>query len=241
MFKNLEKMKNRNRKTKITFTFDDGKISVFKNAFPILKEFGLTGCLAVVVDFIGEKDTCFSWNQLQEMVDAGWAVVSHTCNHNLTNLTPQKIWHEVVESKEILNAKGFPSDIFIMPGGPWQHEQPEKIGPESEFLQTVREHYRAYMVGSSNSVIKLPLDPPYEFPRFGCECYNMEQFNPPLAKIKNTIDQAVSKGDWCHLGWHDISGQHIKTFTETVAHVMTYVNAGMMEPATISEVLDITE
>jgi len=225
-------------KTQITFTFDDGCISTYTNAFPILEEHGLLGCLSVVTDRVGASPDYYNWQQIKEMVDSGWEVLSHTRNHDLWDMTGEKIQKEVVEAKAILTEHGYPPKVFVAPGGPWQEAQPEMLGPDSEFATTVRATYDAYMAGGHGDAIKLPLDP-HSFPRFGCECYDMDQYNASLEDIKKAIDKATREGDWCHLGWHDVRGKHIDTLRETALHAEKYLREGKIEPATISQALEL--
>jgi len=223
-------------KTKITFSFDDGCISTYSNAFPILKENGLLGCLSVVTDRVGVSPDYYNWDQIGEMVAAGWEVLSHTRNHDLWDMTTEKIQKEVVDAKRVLTEHGYPPKVFVAPGGPWQEKQPDLVGPGSEFAKTVCATYDGYMAGGHGDAIKLPLDP-HRFPRFGCECYEMEQFNAALVDIKGAIDKAAAEGDWCHLGWHDVQGKHIETFRQTALHAGKYLQEGKLEPATISQAL----
>ncbi len=212
-------------------------MTTYANAFPILKDNGLLGCLAVVTDRVGKQDY-YSWQQIKEMVDAGWEVCSHTRNHDLWDMVPEKIEKEVVEAKQILTDKGFPPKVFIAPGGPWQEKQPEMLAKGSDFDKAVRATYHAYMSGGHGDAIKLPLDP-HEFPRFGCECYDMEQYNSSLEDIKAVIDKAAVEGDWCHLGWHNVEGRHVDTFKATAAHARGYLDAKELEATTISQALGL--
>ena len=91
--------------------FDDAYESVYRYAFPIMSKFGLRATIAVVTDFVGEYnswDLTFgrryrhvSWEQLKELVNAGWEVASHTQTHaDLTRLTRAEVGLEVANSKK---------------------------------------------------------------------------------------------------------------------------------------------
>ncbi len=61
----------------IVITLDDGWLSAYEIAYPILKEFGFTATLFVYTDFI-EGEQAMKWSQLKEMAENGFDVQSHT-------------------------------------------------------------------------------------------------------------------------------------------------------------------
>jgi len=224
------------KKVLISFGFDDSCLSTYANAYPVLKSNGLTGCLSVVTDFVG-KEGRYSWESIREMTDNGWEVVSHTRTHDMWDLTPEKIQNEIIDSRRILRERGFPARIFITPGGPWQEKQPGQFAAGTPFDRTVRQTYDGFINGERHPM-KLPTDP-YAIGRYGCECYNLEQYNRTIREIKEEIDRSVEEGDWCHLGWHDVQGRHIETFLQTVEHIRKYLDSGKMTPSTVSQAIGL--
>lgn len=86
----------------VAITFDDGFASVYTVAFPVLKELSVPASVFVITSRIG-KDNYLSWQQLQELIEAGWAIGSHTKNHaDLTALTLASLRKELKESHDIL-------------------------------------------------------------------------------------------------------------------------------------------
>jgi len=61
----------------IVITIDDGWISTYEIAYPILKKFGFSATLFVYTDFI-EGEKAMNWSQLKEMAENGFDVQSHT-------------------------------------------------------------------------------------------------------------------------------------------------------------------
>jgi peptidoglycan/xylan/chitin deacetylase (PgdA/CDA1 family) len=83
----------------IVITFDDGYKNVFTNAYPIMKEFDLTGTVFVITDFVG-KDRYMNWDELRELYNAGWQIQSHSLTHpNLTNISLEEAWNQIYNSK----------------------------------------------------------------------------------------------------------------------------------------------
>lgn len=91
----------------VIITFDDGYEDAYQNAFPALKENGMTGVFYVITGFVG-RDLYLTWNQITEMSEAGMVFGSHTVNHpDLTspNLSQATITQELSLSKKALEQR----------------------------------------------------------------------------------------------------------------------------------------
>jgi len=108
-------------KTKIAFSFDDNKISLYSNVLPLLKKFGYVGTLFAMGDFATfDGVTKINMAQLQEMKAAGWTIATHTRNHfnHLTQYkTQQERYNDIMDQVNWAKANGFDWDIFAWPGG----------------------------------------------------------------------------------------------------------------------------
>ncbi len=70
-------------KKPVMFTFDDGYIDAYSNAFPILKEFGYTGTFFVVTDWLDQnKPGYLTWNLARAMVQGGMYIQDHSRSHD---------------------------------------------------------------------------------------------------------------------------------------------------------------
>lgn len=120
-------------------TFDDGYRDNYFHAMPVLRDMGLTATIFVTVDFIGSErlypwdekrpeirddprseDKSVTWEQLREMETSGaFSVGSHTLSHpELAHLTSDRVRHEVVESKQVLERRLLhPIQLFCYPRG----------------------------------------------------------------------------------------------------------------------------
>ncbi len=67
----------------IMLTFDDGFTDSYTNAFPVLKKYNMSGDFGIVTSMVGQSDH-MSWDNLNEMKNAGMSFASHTDNHCTT-------------------------------------------------------------------------------------------------------------------------------------------------------------
>ena len=111
-------------------SIDDGYISGYSVAWPILKKFGYPFTMFIYTDYVkgGPKSggQSISWEQLAEMRDAGVDIQSHTVSHSSLNARKGKTeeqyreWlkGEIAGSKEMLEQKlGIQVKAFAYPYG----------------------------------------------------------------------------------------------------------------------------
>jgi peptidoglycan/xylan/chitin deacetylase (PgdA/CDA1 family) len=100
----------------VVISFDDGDITVYTHAFPIMKEFGYVGVNYLVGNRLG-SDGFLSIDQIKEMIAAGWEVGSHSMTHVDLTQSGELEW-ELVQSKANLENKlGVSVDTFAYPFG----------------------------------------------------------------------------------------------------------------------------
>lgn len=95
-------------------TFDDGYLSIYEQACPLLKERGVTATVYVVVDSLGgindwdrrmgdQEEKMMSAGQARELAENGFEIASHTLTHpHLSSLDDDQITHEIADSKHKL-------------------------------------------------------------------------------------------------------------------------------------------
>jgi len=107
-------------------TMDDGYVSCYTEAWPVLKEFGYPFTMYVYTNYISAGGKSITWEQLAEMRDAGVDIGSHSISHD--NMARPKrakdepydqwLWRELKDSKETLESKlGIPIVTFAYPFG----------------------------------------------------------------------------------------------------------------------------
>ena len=88
----------------VVFTFDDGGVSFYTKAAPILEKYGLRGVFFISTKYIDTPGFLTS-GQVKELADRGHIVGSHSHTHPeiFTKLSEMEIRDEWVKSYEILN------------------------------------------------------------------------------------------------------------------------------------------
>lgn len=102
----------------VVITFDDGHMSVYENAFPIMQEYGFPGVFYIVANRINGSPDFVTIPMLKEMVAAGWEIGSHSFSHADLTLNHASASKEIGQSKtDLAQALGIPVETFAYPYG----------------------------------------------------------------------------------------------------------------------------
>ena len=127
-------------------TIDDGYVSGYENAWPILKKYGYPFTMFVYINYISSGGKSITWDQLAEMRDAGVEIGCHSYSHqNLKGHSPKSAaeikqltyegWlrKELIGSKKVLEDRlGIKVSTFAYPEGVY-NEEARKIVKEAGF------------------------------------------------------------------------------------------------------------
>jgi len=102
----------------IVISFDDGRLDIYENAFPIMQEHDFIGVFYIISSGLGD-DGLVGIDELKEMAAAGWEIGSHSYSHaDLSTLDTDASYREVVNSRyELEQALGVPINSFAYPFG----------------------------------------------------------------------------------------------------------------------------
>jgi len=98
----------------VVLSFDDGYVSQYENAFPLMEKRGWPGVLNLKA-----RDSDIYDRQVREMVSAGWELASHTVTHpDLPSASEAQLEDELVRSRRILE-RDFDTPVtnFCYPAG----------------------------------------------------------------------------------------------------------------------------
>jgi len=170
----------------VGLTIDDAFLSIYKEAWPILKKNKLPFTLFVSTESVTTKSRNYmNWNHIREMVNSGVSIGHHTKNHlHLTNSSKKNVINEIEEaSNDFLKNLGFVPDIFAYPYGEYN----------LEIKQIVQKYFKASFGQQSGSLFN-EIDI-FELPRFSMnEQYgNLKRFmfaaNSYGLQMKNILPQ----------------------------------------------------
>ena len=181
----LENNKNLPEKT-VAITIDDAFFSIYKKAWPILKEKKLPFTIFVSTGPVNSNSKNYmNWEQLKEMNNHGVTIGHHTKNHfHLVSKKKETIISEIEEaSDDFLKNLGYVPDIFAYPYGEYSSE-----------IKEITKNYFKAAFGQQSGGIYNGIDI-FELPRFSMnEQYgDLKRFkfaaNSYGLKIKNVLPE----------------------------------------------------
>src|ERR1700751_3126925 len=100
-------------------TFDDGHISNFKFALPILQSRGLAARFFITVGWTSRKKDFMDWPHLKELLHGGQQIGAHGWGPTLlTHCTDNQLFTELNNARQTLEDKlGVPITTVSLPGG----------------------------------------------------------------------------------------------------------------------------
>jgi peptidoglycan/xylan/chitin deacetylase (PgdA/CDA1 family) len=104
----------------VVITFDDGDISQYTQAFPLMKKYGFTGTVFIITQFTDEaRKGYMNWDQALEMARAGWRLEPHTKWHPSLRGNSREYQREQIRgSAEVLRQRlGYMPRFFSYPYG----------------------------------------------------------------------------------------------------------------------------
>jgi peptidoglycan/xylan/chitin deacetylase (PgdA/CDA1 family) len=101
----------------VVVSFDDGYLSHYTHAKPVLRELGWPGVLYLTTKSIGPGG--LTVRQIRSLMSAGWEIDSHTLTHpDLTTLDDAALARELRDSRTELQERfGVPVHFFAYPAG----------------------------------------------------------------------------------------------------------------------------
>jgi len=106
---------------RIQLTFDDGHVSNYELAIPLLEQYSIKSTFFVVAGFIESRAEYMTWGQLREMSALGHDIQSHSWSHPMLPRCSDAHLHEELERsrKTIEQRIGSQVSALGLPGGRW--------------------------------------------------------------------------------------------------------------------------
>lgn len=108
----------------IIITFDDGVISQYENAFPILKKYDMTATFFIFSNPIGRSKNYMTWEQLVALDQAGMEIGGHGWYHLYWDrISAFELDREIIQNKQKLEEKlGHEISTVAYPFGSYNDE-----------------------------------------------------------------------------------------------------------------------
>jgi peptidoglycan/xylan/chitin deacetylase (PgdA/CDA1 family) len=102
----------------VVISFDDGYLSQYTRAFPVLRAHHWPGVLNLEVNFLQPVGGMRPW-RVRKLIASGWEIDAHTLTHpDLTRVDDARLWKEVDGSRVALRREfHIPVDFFCYPAG----------------------------------------------------------------------------------------------------------------------------
>jgi peptidoglycan/xylan/chitin deacetylase (PgdA/CDA1 family) len=100
-------------------TFDDGDVSNYEQALPVLQEFGVTARFFITVGWTAQRAGYMNWEQLRGLRAAGQEIGAHGWTHTLlTHCDPAQLKKELLDARlKLEDELGAAVTTISLPGG----------------------------------------------------------------------------------------------------------------------------
>jgi peptidoglycan/xylan/chitin deacetylase (PgdA/CDA1 family) len=215
---------------KAIFVMDDGWETQYTVGYPLLSEYGMKGCIAVIPAAVSNTDY-MTYQQLAEIYTGGWDMVNHTYNHeDLTRLNQDGQKAQISRGYRWLNEHGFKrgSDVLVFPGGLFNSDTTEEM--KTLDFRAGRSLKSLWLVGKDCSLENVEV----------CNLISGMRFDA----MRQTADKAMNNASTVIYVLHriepvtDTSGMQIEE--KTLRRLLEYIskNNGELHVVTMTQFLD---
>jgi len=224
----------------ITFTFDDGRVSVYQNAFVKLNDLGLPANVYVITNLVGKDDSQYmNWSQIITLSRYGWEIGSHSHTHkHLPKLTDKELIYELDESIRVLNAYRIKPQAFAAPHGTL----------DERTLLFIKERFTSHRRAWKPTDRSDDLNTLKDLDRFNVEAFELKN-TTTVEQAKRLINRAIEERKWLVFLAHSIVDTEsqakyqfsVVKFNEIVNYVAVARAEGKVEVLTVSQALGYGE
>ena len=203
----------------VTITFDDGFLTQYTNAYPVLKSLGLRGNIAVNSRPIDEAWSDYmTLDNLKTLKAQGWSLVSHTVSHpHLPTLTATQIEAEIRDNKAWLERHDFgPTSVFIVPFHEWDTR-------ERDIIARYHKYARGYTVNQfwPARYVKWPITTPLDLTGYEPEFAPYKTPEGRAATLE-IVERAVREGEFVDIFFHRIPDADVPEFRLLMQEIAKY-------------------
>lgn len=194
----------------VSVTFDDGWLSTYQNALPIMNQYGLKGTWYIIPDYNGVNPNAMTTAQVMDVKNQGQELASHTMDHvDLTQLSPADLQFQVQQSQQVMQATyGVPINGFASPFGLYNDAT----------IASIKQYY------NYNRTVDVGYNSKDNFSTYYIKVQNVTS-DTSTATVQEWIDQAKATNTWLVLVYHDIGAAEQYNFNYPTADFATNMQA----------------
>lgn len=225
------RMAYRDPAPRVAFIDDDGDEECYTTLYPILSSKGVPGATAVISAEVGDAGK-MTQAQIQEMVDDGWEVLSHSTSATVfSSLTDAQEDAALSTSRSQLEALGFDVYSFVAPGGVYDTNTRKTLD------NYYRANFRTQYFNASDGIasVQHPID---ELDIWRVNFSAASDYD--LADYKAFVDDAVANDGFVVFTIHSgIAAQFDATMQTMLGNLIDYIAGTTAEVVTPNAILDL--
>ncbi len=204
-------------KGKVMFQFDDGHISAYETAHPVLNEKGWPGSVAISPNGVGGDDRVSEAN-MREMDQNGWDMIGHA-SELLPDRSPEEQQRILQQTKQYLEVKGFEGGArhFV---APYSRVDNATLDHMDELFET------GYLFGAGPNNAKHPSNPSFISRIQG----------QSVDGTSRIVDMAAEFNQLAVVSYHEIGGEGISS--DTFQQIIDHVDSKDVDVITPSQLVD---
>lgn len=112
----------------VVITFDDGDLSVYTQAFPIMRQFGFVGATYLVGNYLNAQDF-MTTGMVKDLAANGWEIGAHSMSHLDLTAEQDNLGEETSGVRSLLQSElGVPINTFAYPFGKIDADVANSVG-----------------------------------------------------------------------------------------------------------------
>jgi peptidoglycan/xylan/chitin deacetylase (PgdA/CDA1 family) len=207
---------------RVTICVDDCDYASMTVIPGLFHSYGIVGTAFPIAGWIGNGWEC-TWDQLRTLVQNGWEIGNHTMTHpDLTTLNASDLDYQIGQAKQTLEETlGVPVTSLATPYG---------MGTDNKLVMQYVSKYCQLARTVYNASNYFPFAP-----------YNMfawaVEYNAPPATVIQSIQDAMAKGYWLVLTFHQVgsSGADGVYPTDNLAQILQYLQNNSIPVVTLAQ------
>lgn len=198
----------------VSITMDDGWLSQYSEARPIMDQYGFPATAYIIQDIIGNSTNFMTMEQLKRLNDVNrWEIAAHAYTMSAheakyINLTETEIDTEFSNLKQWLDENGFSPDHFAYPGGAYN----------ASVIKYIKKYFKTARTVSETNQETFPV----------ASKYRMRIFNVvntvSLDYFKEQVDRCIEGNTWLILCYHQFTDTADESTEVTPADFQTQMD-----------------